>query len=322
MTRKMTKVALLGGAGFIGSHLAENLAHSDVEEVVIIDNLTRGGSRNNLNQIINHPKISYVNADIRDLDSLVQAMAGCDTAFHLAALWLLQCKDEPQAGIDTNVTGTWNVIEAARKVDLGKLIFSSSASVYGEMLTNPMTEAHPFNNRTLYGASKIMGEQMMRTAHEEFGLDWVGLRYFNVYGPRQDFEGAYVSVIMKVLDRLDKGLRPTIMGDGSQSYDFVYVKDVAEANVAAARAAATDKCYNIGTGVGTSIADLVRQVIATHGSNLEPEFKEAAALFVQSRLASIDAARNDLNFTASVSLADGLAKLVAWRRAQIAASAS
>jgi len=193
-------------------------------------------------------------------------------------------------------------------------VYSSSASVYGNAVSIPMTEDHPFNNRTTYGATKIACEQMLRAMYEQHRLPFVGLRYMNVYGPRMDYEGTYVSVIMKVLDRIFAGERPVIYGDGSQVYDFIFVTDVAEANVLAMKAECADEFFNIGMGVGTNISDLVQELLELTGSELEPEYLPQAHSFVTHRLGSIDKAREMLDFVAQTPLRDGLARVLDWRR--------
>jgi UDP-glucose 4-epimerase len=214
-----------------------------------------------------------------------------------------------------NALGTFNVIEAAQRADVGKVVFSSSASVYGEALSIPMTEEHPFNNRTVYGATKIAGEQLFRAFHDQHGLDYVGLRYMNVYGPRMDDRGAYVSVIVKVLDRIESGEPPLIFGDGSQSYDFVHVDDVARANVLALKSDATDVFLNIGTGVSTTIAELVERLLALAGSPLRPEFLPGQPMLVRNRVGSTEAAARTIGFRASVELEEGLSSFVSRRPA-------
>jgi UDP-glucose 4-epimerase len=213
------------------------------------------------------------------------------------------------------VGGTWNVIEAAEQCGLKKVIFSSSASVYGNALYTPMTEEHPFNNRTMYGATKIAGEQFFRASYEQRKLNYLGLRYMNVYGPRMDYRGTYVSVIMKVLDRIEQGLRPIVFGDGSQAYDFIHVSDVARANVLALKSGLTDDFLNVGMGVQTTINQLVGALLAMTGSPLEIEYRPSEQSFVTNRLGSTKKAAELIGFHASVPLAQGLGSVVEWRMA-------
>src|SRR5579871_3103635 len=244
------RVLVIGGAGFIGSHIVDQLLHEPVAEIVVLDNLVRG-TRQNLEEALQDERVRFVEGSIADRALLGSLMTGTDYVCHLAALWLYECVHEPRKAVDINVVGAWNVIEAAIEANVKRVVYSSSASVYGDAVFTPMTEDHPFNNRTLYGATKIAGEQFYRAMNEQHGLDYVGLRYMNVYGPRMDYLGTYVSVIMKVLDRIDAGERPTVFGDGSQAYDFVHVSDVARANILALKSKATDSFYNVGTGVKT-----------------------------------------------------------------------
>src|SRR5262249_53282224 len=217
-----------------------------------------------------------------------------DCVFHLAALWLLHCNDFPRSAFEVNIRGTFNVLEAAVAQNVKRLVYSSSASVYGDALEIPMTDDHPFNNRTFQRATKIVGEQMARAFHHRYGLNYVGLRYMNVYGPRQDEKSVYTSVIMKVLERIDGGSSPVVYGDGSQTYDFVYVEDVARANVAAAKADAVDACYNVGRGVGTTVRELVERLLELTGSPLPIKYEPAAQTFVTQRIGSVERAKREL----------------------------
>jgi nucleoside-diphosphate-sugar epimerase len=217
------------------------------------------------------------------------------------------------------VTGTFNVAEAAVAAGVQRLVYSSSASVYGDALAVPMDEDHPFNNRTMYGATKIAGEQVLRALNDTHGLDYVALRYFNAYGPRMDDKGVYVSVIAKALDRLDAGLAPVVFGDGTQAYDFIHVADIARANVLALQADATDAAYNVATGVQTSIAALVGLLVELSGVPVAAEFRPAERSFVTQRVGGTEAAARDLGFRAQIGLAEGLRDLVAWRRRPLAA---
>jgi UDP-glucose 4-epimerase len=311
-----SKILVIGGAGLVGSHLVDLLVDQDVGEVVVFDNFVRG-RRANLAGALHSPKLRIVEGDIRDQVALQRAMDGSDFVFHLAALWLLQCVEDPAAALDVNVTGTYNVIEAANRAKVQRIVYSSSASVYGDMVINPMTEEHPLNNRTMYGMTKIAGEQMFRAFNDTAKLDWVGLRYFNIYGPRQDYRGAYVAVMMKALDRIDAGQSPIIFGDGAQSYDFIYVGDIARANLAALKSTATDECFNVASGRGTSINQLVKLLIELSGSSVEPEYRPAAQSFVSHRLASTEKAERMLDFRAETDLREGMRRLIEWRREDI-----
>jgi UDP-glucose 4-epimerase len=309
------RILVIGGAGFVGSHIVDQLLHEPVAQIVVLDNFVRG-SRANLP--VGDPRVEIVEGSIADIPLLHRLMRDADYVFHLAALWLQECVQEPRSALEINVVGTYNVIEAALACHVKRLVYSSSASVYGDALFTPMTEEHPFNNRTMYGATKIAGEQFLRAANEQHGLDYVGLRYMNIYGPRMDERGAYVSVIVKVLDRIDQGLPPLVYGDGSQSYDFIHVSDVARANILALKALTSDRFYNVGTGVKTSIKTLVDRLLLLTGCTIPVEYRPQAQSFVTHRVGSTDLAKADLSFDATVSLDEGLGSTVDWWRTRAA----
>jgi UDP-glucose 4-epimerase len=308
------KVLVIGGAGLIGSHVVDELLKADVAEVVIFDNFARG-SLDNLETSIKDPrvKIFELGGDILQTDILDQAVKGKDYVFHLAALWLLHCHDFPRSAFHVNIEGTFNILEACVKHKVKKLIYSSSASVYGDAVELPMTEDHIYNNKTFYGATKIAGEHMCRAYYHRYGLNYVGLRYMNVYGARQDYKGTYIAVIMKILDRLDQGLSPVVYGDGSQAYDFIYVSDVARSNICAAISSATDQCYNVGSGVQTSIKELTEKILHITGSRLPIHFEPAGQTFVTNRIGEPTRAINEIGFKYQIELEEGLRKLIEWR---------
>ncbi len=311
------RMLVIGGAGFIGSHVTEELVKEDVAEIIVYDDFTRG-TVENIQAACRDPRVKVfeLGGNVLHTDLLNAAMRGVDCIFHLAALWLVHCNDYPRSAFEVNIQGTFNVLEACVANGVKRLVYSSSASVYGDALETPMTEDHPFNNRTFYGATKIAGEQMCRAFHHRYGLDYVGLRYMNVYGPRQDARSVYTTVIMKVLDRIDCGLPPIVYGDGSQTYDFVYVEDVARANVLAAKSDATDRFYNVGRGVGTTVRELVELLLKLTGSSLEIQYEPAGETFVTQRIGSTERAKRDLGFEATTELTEGLLRLMAWRRGQ------
>lgn len=311
------KLLVIGGGGLIGSHTVDALLRHDVEEVVIYDNFARG-RHENLANALRDPrcKIYDVGGDILHEDILDSAMKGKDGVFHFAALWLLQCHEYPSSAFDVNVRGTFNVMHACVKNDIKRLVYSSSASVYGDSVRDPMDEDHPFNNKNFYGATKICGEAMLRSFHYRYGLDYIGLRYMNVYGPRQDYHGAYIAVIMKMLDAIDKGQAPTIFGDGSEAFDFVAVEDCAQANVCGMKAKATDDFYNVGTGKKTSLKTLAEKLVNLTGCNKEIEYKERSqATLVTNRVGCPKKATADLDYTAGIDLDEGLRRLIEWRAA-------
>jgi UDP-glucose 4-epimerase len=306
------RIAVIGGAGFIGSHIVDQLRQHPVREIVVFDNFVRG-TRRNLETALTDARVRLVEGSITNEAALRSVVDGCDGVFHLAALWLFECVHQPRSALDVNVTGTWNVIEACQAAGVRKVVYSSSASVYGDALAIPMTEEHPFNNRTMYGATKIAGEQFFRAVYEQHRMDYVGLRYMNVYGPRMDYKGTYVSVIMKVLDRIEAGHAPVIWGDGSQAYDFVHVDDVARANILAMQSDATDVCLNVGCGVQTTINELVAILLRLSDASVQPEYRPNTQMFVTNRVGSTEKAKRLIAFEAAVPLEDGLRSVVEWR---------
>ena len=310
------KVVVIGGAGLIGSHTVEALTKEDVGEIVVYDNFVRG-TEENLAEALRDDRVRVfeIGGDICQTDILDAALKGADVVLHFAALWLLQCQDFPRAAFNTNIEGTFNVLEACIANGVKRLVYSSSASVYGDAVEEPMTEDHPFNNTNFYGATKIAGEAMARAMHHRYGLPYVGLRYMNVYGPRQDYRGAYIAVIMKMLDSIDRGEPLVLYGDGSQAYDFVHVTDCAAANVWAMKAATVDRFYNVGTGLRTSIAELAAMLLKVTGSDAGIRYEPGGTTFVKNRVGSPVRATEEIGFTAQVDLEAGLRSVVEWRDA-------
>jgi len=314
-----SRVLVIGGAGFIGSHVVSELLQTDVEQVVVYDNLTRG-KISNLKESLDDSRCRIFpdGGDIRDTDVLERAMQGIDGVVHLAAMWLLHCKDYPRTAFDVNIAGTFNVLEACVQNGVKRLIYSSSASVYGDAVEVPMTEDHPFNNRNFYGATKIAGEAMCRAFHDRYGLSYVGLRYMNVYGPHQDQTAAYTGVIPIMLNKIDMNETPVINGDGTQAYDFITARDAARCNVLALQAEAVDQFYNVGTGVQTSIKQLCDLILRLRDSKLSvtynPYSAEDARRLVQNRIGSPNKAASELGFTYEDDLETGLRNLIEWRR--------
>jgi UDP-glucose 4-epimerase len=315
------KVLVIGGAGLIGSHVVEELLRRDVAQVTVYDNFCRG-SMENLEVALRDDRcrVFELGGDILLPDLLNQAVQGHDAVVHLAALWLLHCHEFPQSAFDVNIRGTFNVLEACRQNNIGKLVYSSSASVYGDAVEEPMTEDHPYNNWTFYGATKIASEHMIKAYFRRYGLPAVGLRYMNVYGPRQDYQGAYVAVMMRVLDCIDNGQQPVVHGDGSQAFDFVHVSDVARANVCALESEQKFGFYNVGRGIKTSIKELAELLLRLSGrEELGIHYEPAATSFVTNRVGSTVAAARDLGFEWKVDLEEGMASLIEWRKAHIEA---
>lgn len=317
------RLVVIGGAGLIGSHTVDALTREDVGEIVIYDNFVRG-THENLEQALKDPRVRVfdVGGDICQTDILNAALKGADGVFHFAALWLLQCHEFPRAAFDVNVQGTFNVLEACVQQGVQRLVYSSSASVYGDAVEEPMTEEHPFNNKNFYGATKIAGEAMARAFHHRYGLGYVGLRYMNVYGPRQDYQGAYIAVIMKMLDAIDRGEGPTIFGDGSEAFDFVAVEDCAKANVCAMKADTVDEFYNVGTGRRTSLREIAEMLLRLTGSQLEIRYApRSQATLVRNRIGCPRKAAEQIGFEAAIPLEEGLRRLIDWRASHKAAVA-
>ena len=314
------KIVLVGGAGLIGSHTVDHLIGEDVKEIIIYDNFVRG-SRENLQEALKDPRVKIfdIGGDIMQTDILEAAFSGADGVFHFAALWLLQCHEFPRSAFDVNVRGTFNVMEACVKTGVKRLVYSSSASVYGDAVREPMDEEHPFNNKNFYGATKIAGEAMLRAFHHRYKLDYVGLRYMNVYGPRQDYHGAYIAVIMKMLDAIDKGESPTILGDGSEAFDFVAVEDCGRANVCAMKAETTDQFYNVGTGKRTSLRELAELLVDITGCTKSINYApRSQATLVRNRIGDPKKAIDHIGFKATLDLQEGLNRLIEWRAGHIA----
>ena len=310
------RIMVIGGAGLVGSKIVDQLTREPVSEIIVYDNFVRG-TRKNLAEAIKSPKVNIIEASMTDRETLRKEMDGIDGVFLLASLWLGECVHNPRKAWDVNVMGTWNVVEACRDLGVERVVYSSSASVYGNALSTPMTEEHPFKNRTTYGATKIANEQMFRAIYEQDGLPYIGYRYMNIYGPRMDYEGTYVSVIMKALDRIFAGQSPIIFGDGSQMYDFIFVEDVAEANILGMKADCADEFFNIGMGIGTTINELVEMLLELTGSSLKPEYHPQTESFVTQRIGSTEKAERLLGFKAKTPLLEGLRHVVEWRKRQL-----
>ena len=318
MDLKGKKIVVVGGAGLIGSHTVDELLKEDVKEIIVYDNFVRG-THGNIENALRDPRVRIfeIGGDICQTDILNEAFKGADGVFHFAALWLLQCHDFPRSAFNVNIEGTFNILDACVNQGVKRLVYSSSASVYGDAVCEPMDENHPFNNTNFYGATKIAGEAMARAYHHRYKLSYVGLRYMNVYGPRQDYRGAYIAVIMKMLDNLDKGIAPTLYGDGSQAYDFVYVGDCAKANVCALKSDAVDQFYNVGTGVRTSIKELAELILKITSSDLDVRYEPAGLTFVKNRIGCPKKAITEIGFKYSVDLENGLKQLIEWRNSHI-----
>ena len=315
---KNSKILVIGGAGFIGSFVVSELLKHDVNKVIVYDNFARG-NYDYLTEQLKDPRCSiYENGgDIRDTDILNDAVSKVDYVICLAAMWLLHCKDYPRTAFEVNIKGTFNVLEACVKNNIRKLVWSSSASVYGDAVELPMTENHPFNNKNFYGASKIAGEAMATAFNDRYGLNVIGLRYMNVYGPHQDQTAAYTGVVPILLNKIQANESPIINGDGSQAYDFIYVEDVARANVMALTSNVEFGMFNVGTEVQTSIKKLCDTILKLKKSKLKVEYKpyskDDARSLVQNRIGSKIKAEKELGFVFKYDLEEGLKKLIKWR---------
>ena len=308
----------------MGSAIAGLLLEHQLRELVIFDNFTRGQS-SNLAWATEHGPVRIVNGDIRDREAVLSAMRGIEVVFHQAALRVTQCAEDPRGAFEVMVDGTFNVVEAARIAGVRKIVAASSASVYGAANTFPTPEEHhSYSNRTLYGAAKGFNEALLRSFHQMHGLDYVALRYFNVYGPRMDTDGPYTEVLVRWMERISKGLPPLILGDGRQTIDFVYVSDVARANIIAATSEVTDEVFNVASGVETSLSDLATMLLAAMGSDLKPEYgPERSVNAIKRILGDTRKARELLGFSAEVPLKEGLERLVSWwRRSKLSSEAT
>jgi UDP-glucose 4-epimerase len=311
-------IAVIGGAGFIGSQLVSELLKTTIARVIIYDNFARG-SKKNLESSLGDSRVEIFadGGDVRDFECLTDALKGVDGVFHLAALWLLQCHKYPNSAFEVNVRGTLNVLQACVLNGVEKLIFSSSASVYGDAVEIPMTEMHPLNNRNVYGATKIAGEALCQAFMGTDDLSFIGLRYMNVYGPRQDDSGAYTGVIPRVLSNIENNISPVIFGDGLQSYDFISVRDVARCNLLALQSNVGGEFFNVGTGVSTTIKLLCEKLLEKTESPLKilyrpPELGDVRGL-VNQRVACTAKAEAVLGFRYQDSVDSGLDTLLRWR---------
>lgn len=310
-------VLVTGGAGLIGSHIVDRLIDEGAGEIRVLDNLVRGRMAN-LASARARRKIDFIQGDVRDPGTVRAVVAGCDYVFHQAAIRITLCAEQPRECMDVLVMGTFNVFDAAAREGVKKVVYASSASVYGAAEVFPTDEKHhPFGNRTLYGAAKLMNEGIARHFHDMSGLPGVGLRYFNVYGPRMDVTGAYTEVFIRWLDCADRGASPQIHGDGSATMDFVYVGDIARANVLAMKSDRRDDVYNVASGTETSLLQLWESIRSVSGAHhLRPEFHPPRKVNpVPRRLADIRRARDEIGFVAQTPLIDGLRELAAWRDA-------
>jgi UDP-glucose 4-epimerase len=312
-----SRCLVTGGAGTIGSTVVDQLIAAGAGEIIVLDNLVRGRPQN-LAQALTHDTVRLVEGDIRERALVADLMRGIDFVFHLAAIRITQCASEPRLALEVLVDGTYDIVEAAAAAGVRKIIASSSASVYGLATRFPTAEdQHPYANDTLYGAAKTFNEGLLRSFHAMRGLDYVALRYFNVYGPRMDVHGVYTEVLIRWMERIEAGLPPLILGDGTQTMDFVFTEDIARANLMAAESAATDDVFNIGSGTETSLIELAAALQKVMGSELPVEFGPPRGVnSVTRRLADVSRAERHLRWRAEVDLEAGLRRLVDWWQAE------
>lgn len=309
------RALVTGGAGTIGSAVVDQLLDAGAARVVVLDNLVRG-RRENLADALASGRVELVEGDLRDRDLVHDVTKGQDLVFHQAAIRITQCAEEPRLALEVLVDGTFTVLEAAAEHGVDKVVAASSASVYGLAEEFPTGERHHHhNNDTFYGAAKSFNEGMARSFRAMYGLDHVLLRYFNVYGPRMDVHGLYTEVLVRWMERIADGLPPLVFGDGRQTMDFVFTRDIARANLLAASSDVVEGVYNVASGTETSLLELAHALLRVMGSDLEVEHgPERAVNGVARRLADTTAARRDLGFEAEVALEEGLRELVAWWR--------
>ena len=304
-----------GGAGLMGSHIADRLLAGGAAKIILLDNFVRG-SMHNIDEPLKDNRVQLVQGDIRNQELLMELAGGMDGIFHMAAIRITACADNPREAMEVMLVGTHNVLQAAVERKVGRLLYASSASIYGLADSFPTNEKHhPYNNRTYYGAAKVAGEGMVRSFAEMYGLQYVALRYFNVYGPRMDIDGKYTEVLVRWLDRLEAGQTPLIFGDGLQTMDMVYIDDVIDANILAMESDVSDEVFNVASGTETSLAGLLQALIKVTASPLTPEYMpERAVNPVPRRLADTSKAANILGFRAKVGVEEGLRRLIAWRK--------
>jgi len=309
------KFLITGGAGLMGSHITDRLLAGGAAKIILLDNFVRG-SMHNIDEQLKDPRVQLVKGDIRNLGLLMELTNGMDGIFHMAAIRITACADNPREAMEVMLMGTHNVLQAAVEQNVGRLLYASSASIYGLADSFPTSENHhPYNNRTYYGAAKVAGEGMVRSFAEMYGLQYAALRYFNVYGPRMDIDGKYTEVLVRWLDRIEAGQTPMIFGDGSQTMDMINIDDVTNANILAMESTVTDEVFNVASGAETSLLELLQTLLRVTESALQPEFMpERTVNPVPRRLADTSKAADLLGFKAKVSVEEGLRRLISWRR--------
>ncbi len=310
------RILVTGGAGLVGSHIVDELVREGAGEIIVFDSLIRG-KREHLAGAQARGKLRLVEGDITDRAALKEALAGVDYVFHQAGMWLRQCEADPRRAVEVNIVGSFNVLEACVEAGVKKVVAASSSSVYGEGLYLPTDEDHPFNNDLFYGATKVALEQLLRSFHRKYGLDYVAFRYLNVYGPRQPFQAAYMDVIMHFLNRIEAGESPIIHGDGSQSIDLVFVEDVARANVMAMKSDLTNVALNVAGGKETTLKELAELLIRLSGKDLQLVFEPRDSKLVSRRWGCPKKAKKLLGFEVTTPIEAGMRKVIVWRKGEI-----
>lgn len=312
-TLKNKSILVTGGAGFIGSHLVDALILEKPKEIIVFDNFVRG-ARTNLREALKSEKVKIIKGDITNPKQIERAMKGVDFVFHEAALWLLNCEENPREAFKVNIEGTYNVLEACVKNKVKKIVAASSSSVYGDGVYFPTDESHPFNNYLFYGVTKIADEQLYRAFWKKFALDYVAFRYLNVYGPRQDYRSAYISAIMNFINKIAVGEPPVIKGDGTATMDLIYVGDVAEANILALKSDVTNECINTASGRETTVKQLLDILVDLMGApNVKPVYEPRDMKLVSRRYGCPKKAKKLLGFSAQTSVKTGMKKVIEWR---------
>lgn len=311
-----SKILVTGGCGLVGSTTVDLLLRDySPARIVIFDDLSRG-TLANIEEALKHPRVTLVRGDIRDVEAVHTATRGMDAVIHLAALRITACAGMPREAMGVMCDGSFNVIEAAKVAGVKKVVAASSASIYGLADFFPTREDHhPYNNRTWYGTSKIMLEGLLRSFNDMYGLSYVALRYFNVYGPRMDIHGKYTEVLIRWMERIASREPPLILGDGTQTMDFVYIEDVARGTILALQSEVCDEVFNVASGHETSLNDLARALLKVMKSDLQPLYgSERTVNSVSRRLADTTKAERMLGFKSRIKLEDGLSRLVNWWR--------
>ncbi|MBP9853330.1 MAG: NAD-dependent epimerase/dehydratase family protein [Candidatus Omnitrophica bacterium] len=313
---KNSRIMITGGAGFVGSFIVEQLLNEQVEKIIVLDNFFRGSDRN-IREALGTGKVQLIKGDIRNLPLIIESLSDIDFCFHLAALRITHCVAEPREALSTMYDGTFNVLESCADYKVKKVILASSASVYGQADQFPTPETqHPYNNYTFYGAAKMANELMCRSFYNMYGLNFLALRYFNIYGPRMDTYGKYTEVLIRWYYLIKEGKQPLIYGDGKQTMDFIYIGDIARASILALKSDATNEALNIAYGKETSLEELCQTLLDVMESDLKPKYvplpDERNKVEVMRRLADVSKARRMIGFEAHVSLKDGLKSLVKW----------